>query len=31
VSAWVTVAVGYLLAAVVWAGLAWTVLRRRRP
>jgi hypothetical protein len=30
-SGWVTVAAGYLLAALVWAGLVWTVLRRRRP
>lgn len=26
---WTVVAVGYLLALVVWAGLAWAVLRRR--
>jgi hypothetical protein len=30
-SGWATVAVGYALAAAVWGGLAWTVLRRRRP
>jgi len=26
---WTVVGVGYLLALVVWAGLAWAVLRRR--
>jgi len=26
---WTLVTMGYLLALVVWAGLAWTVLRRR--
>lgn len=30
-SGWVVVAVGYALAAVVWAGLVWLGLRSRRP
>jgi hypothetical protein len=28
---WTAVVVGYLLATAVWALLAWTALRGRRP
>lgn len=28
---WTAVVVGFLFAATVWALLAWTALRRRRP
>jgi hypothetical protein len=28
---WTAVAVGYGVALIVWGGLMWTVLRRRRP